>query len=177
MPSPPVVGLLGGQPPTGPPGALGGFPHESIPYHLTTRPFTISHKSKNSRGWGGTIPDQLAMYLWTRLVDVKSLNIRTWITSQEGGTKAYMRAHWTNYCTIICDKWLGPNWQEECNHEYVNMRFRMQGRADETLKEFIQRCILYARTCTLGCSLIMNGAPRQKSGTFSIPPLPHGLLF
>jgi hypothetical protein len=82
---------------------------------------------------------------YQRLVDVKSLNIRTWFTSQEESTKAYMRAHWTNYCTIIPDKWLGPNWQEEHNHEYVNMRFWMQGRADETPKEFIQCCILYAR--------------------------------
>ena len=83
-------------------------------------------------GMGGTIPDQLATYLWMHLVDVKSPNIRTWFTSQEENTKAYMHTHWTNYCTVICDEWLGPNWQEECNHKYVNMRFWMQGRTDET---------------------------------------------
>jgi hypothetical protein len=94
---------------------------------------------------GGTIPDQLTTYLWTHLVDVKSLNIRTWFTSQEESAKTYMCAHWTNYCTVIHNKWLGPNWQEEHNHEYVNMRFRMQGRTDETPKEFIQCHILYAR--------------------------------
>ena len=104
---------------------------------------TISLRFRNLQG--GTIQDQLATYLWTRLVDVKSLNIHTWFTSQEENTKAYMCAHWTNYCTVIHNKWLGPNWQEEHNHEYVNMRFQMQHRMDETPKEFIQRRILYAR--------------------------------
>src|ERR1700677_3941293 len=65
--------------------------------------------------------------------------------SQDKPTKVYMRAHWTNYCTVIRDEWLGPNWQEDHNHEYVNMRFRKPGREDETPKEFIQRRILYAR--------------------------------
>src|SRR5258705_10865193 len=55
-----------------------------------------------------------------------------------------MRSHWTNYCIVIRDEWLGPNWQEDHNHEYVNMRFRSLGREDESPKEFINRRILYA---------------------------------
>ena len=71
---------------------------------------TISLRFRNLQG--GTIQDQLATYLWTRLVDVKSLNIHTWFTSQEENTKAYMRAHWTNYCTVIHD---------ECHILYTRM--------------------------------------------------------
>ena len=171
IPSPPIVGFPGGQPPSGPPGAPGGSPNGpsgppvSIPYHLTVPRIRPELRADDLPSWDGsadtaihyflqvqefagmrgTIPDQLATYFWTRLVDVKSLNIRTWFTSQEESTKTYMRAHWTNYCTVIRDEWLGPNWQEERNHEYVNMRFRMRGRTEETPKEFIQRHILYAR--------------------------------
>jgi hypothetical protein len=76
---------------------------------------------------GGSIPDQLATYLWTWLIYVKRLNIRSWFTSQDEATKIYMRAHWTNYCTVIRDEWLGTNWQEDRNHEYINMRFWMPG--------------------------------------------------
>ena len=121
-----MVGLPGGQPPSGPPGAPGGYPHKSsgppasIPYHLTVpriRPelrvddlpswdgsadtaiHYFSHQVQEFAEMGGTIPDQLATYLWMRLVDVKLLNIRTWFTSQEENTKAYMRTHWTNYCS------------------------------------------------------------------------------
>ena len=75
--------------------------------------------------------------------------------SQDKPTKVYMRAHWTNYCTVIRDEWLGPNWQEDHNHEYINMWFCKPGREDETPKEFIQCWILYAR-------MLLSHEPRSQ---------------
>jgi hypothetical protein len=128
VPSPPIVGFPSGQPPLGPPGAPGGSPNRpsgppvSIPYHLTVPHIRPELRTDDLPSWdgsadtaihyflqvqefagmGGTIPNQLATYLWTRLVDVKLLNICTWFTSQEESTKTYMRAHWTNYCGLGC---------------------------------------------------------------------------
>ena len=49
-----------------------------------------------------------------------------------------MHVHLDQLLHSHTNKWLlGPNWQEECNHKYVNMRFQMQHRMDETPKEFI----------------------------------------
>ncbi|KAH7904398.1 hypothetical protein BJ138DRAFT_1106859 [Hygrophoropsis aurantiaca] len=69
---------------------------------------------------GGSIPYTMGNYLWTKLEDGSS--IRAWFATLTIPWKQYVCAHYINYLATIKTYWLGDQWQEDRNHEYINIR-------------------------------------------------------